>query len=392
MLMGLHSAGTFGYMLKAMKRCIPRLFLLAALLAVSTAHAAVDVAWVTVGDVGNPPDPRTGFGKVDYAYEIAAFDVTNAQYVEFLNAVDPAGGSPLRLWNRAMSAMHGGGIDFAPFAPVGAKYAVKQGYGNKPFAYGTYYDALRFANWLGNGQGGAGTETGAYTLRGAKPVPDNAATATRNPAAVIALTSEDEWYKAAYYRGGGTYALYATGTAVPSATPPTPAPNAANYDNAVGDYTDVGAYTGSPSHYGTFDQAGNIWNWNETLFPDGSRGARGNAFVHGAECLAATYRHRLDPARPGLHVGIRLVRLQQRTKQSAIQYALLIVGALLGAAGARYAWKKRNPFSASPAGRQPRRRSRASDRAPGAAGPRAGASRGRRGTPGTPPAPPRRPT
>ena len=29
--------------------------------------------------------------------------------------------------------------------------------------------------------------------------------------------------------------------------------------------TDVGAYTSSPSYYGTFDQGGNAWEWNESL-------------------------------------------------------------------------------------------------------------------------------
>ena len=37
--------------------------------------------WVTVGD--------PGFGGVDYSYRISKHEVTNTQYTEFLNAVQP---------------------------------------------------------------------------------------------------------------------------------------------------------------------------------------------------------------------------------------------------------------------------------------------------------------
>ena len=47
--------------------------------------------------------------------------------------------------------------------------------------------------------------------------------------------------------------------AAPSATP-----NTANCEVAVGGPTDVGAYTLSASPYGTFDQGGNVSEWNET--------------------------------------------------------------------------------------------------------------------------------
>ena len=34
------------------------------------------------------------FGAVDYVYRISKHEVTNAQYTEFLNAVDPTGANP----------------------------------------------------------------------------------------------------------------------------------------------------------------------------------------------------------------------------------------------------------------------------------------------------------
>jgi formylglycine-generating enzyme required for sulfatase activity len=49
--------------------------------------------WVTVGDAGNAADRRimndqtTGYGGVDYTYLMGKYEVTNAQYCAFLNAV-----------------------------------------------------------------------------------------------------------------------------------------------------------------------------------------------------------------------------------------------------------------------------------------------------------------
>ncbi|HWB60027.1 MAG TPA: SUMF1/EgtB/PvdO family nonheme iron enzyme [Chthoniobacteraceae bacterium] len=304
------------------------------------ARGAVDFPWVAVGDAGNPADPKTGFGKVDYDYEISAYDVTNAQYVEFLNTVDPSGANPLRLWNRSMSTEPGGGIDFDVNAPAGRKYSAKAGFEKKPFTFGTFFNALRFINWLNNGQGSASTEQGAYTLLGGTPAPSNGLDVIRSASAKIALASEDEWYKAAYYQGSGSYALYATGgDTPPTACAPTSAPRCANYNNAVGGYTDVGAYTGSPSHYGTYDQAGNIWNWNESIFPDHTRGLRGNAFVHEAGLLASTYRYNREPWIEGLHVGFRVVRVHPRGQLGGWGIAISLAAAALAMGGFIY-WLK----------------------------------------------------
>ena len=57
--------------------------------------------------------------------------------------------------------------------------------------------AARFVNWLSNGQGGGGTESGSSTLGGGTPF-------ARTPAARAFLPSADEWYKAAFYKGGSS--------------------------------------------------------------------------------------------------------------------------------------------------------------------------------------------
>ena len=60
---------------------------------------AADIGWVTVGDPGNPAD-ATGFGAVPYVFQIAKHEVSNEQYVEFLNAV--AKSDPHGLWSESM--------------------------------------------------------------------------------------------------------------------------------------------------------------------------------------------------------------------------------------------------------------------------------------------------
>ena len=54
-----------------------------------------------VGNAGNAPDPSTGYGAVDYNYNIGEYDVTAGQYTAFLNAV--AATDTYGLYNSSMS-------------------------------------------------------------------------------------------------------------------------------------------------------------------------------------------------------------------------------------------------------------------------------------------------
>ncbi len=62
---------------------------------------------VTVGDAGNAAD-TTGYGSVDYTYNIGKYNVTAAQYCDFLNAV--AATDTYGLYNASMSSYSGCGI------------------------------------------------------------------------------------------------------------------------------------------------------------------------------------------------------------------------------------------------------------------------------------------
>ena len=133
--------------------------------AVTVWAGTISIATVPVGDAGNQPD-TTGFGEVDYNYNIGTYDVTNNQYAAFLSAVATSN-DPYGLWKSSMASDAEGGINRTGSGPY--SYAVKSGQGNQPVAEVSWYDAVRFVNWLTNGQpigveGNGTTESGTYLI------------------------------------------------------------------------------------------------------------------------------------------------------------------------------------------------------------------------------------
>jgi formylglycine-generating enzyme len=271
------------------------------LLAAPVLAAPITIDMVTVGNPGNANDTGgTNNGAVNYSYQIGKYDVTIGQYTTFLNAADPNGTNPNGIYNALMGTdLNIAGISYTSGASAGAKYAVINNSGdssNRPITYVSWFDAARFSNWMTNGQGNGSTETGAYTLNGATT--GNAVAV--NPGATFYIPTENEWYKAAYfspnYGGVGVPGYYDYATQ--SDTPSDPGniigsgTNQANYITGAGysvtqsssysssqNYlTDVGAFSGSGSFYDTFDQSGNVYQWNDLdgLASSGSsRGLRG---------------------------------------------------------------------------------------------------------------------
>ena len=281
---------------------------------------AVTIDWVTVGDPGNAAD-ASGYGAVSDEFRIMQFEWTNSQYVEFLNAVDPSGTNPNAVYNASMGSDARGGISFPSGAASGSKYAVKPNMGNKPVNYVSWFDAARVANWLENGQGSGSTETGAYTLNGA-----TSGTAPGvNAGATYFLPTENQWYKAAYYKGGGTnagYWFYPTKTnVVPrsvSATTagdglPHPDGNSANYgvdatwNSATANVTTVGT-NGTGTAYNVFDMGGNVQEWMENNFNMASseRIIRGGSVFKSVSDLARSEREFWPASSENLWDGFRL--------------------------------------------------------------------------------------
>jgi formylglycine-generating enzyme required for sulfatase activity len=254
----------------------------------------VDIEWVVVGDPGNAADDAvmlgdrtTGYGAVDYEYEVSKYLVTNTEYAAFLNAVADES-DPYLLWFPCMdhSACYGVGSGVARTgAPGDWHYAAQPGRERRPINYVNLFSAMRFANWMNNGQGEASTETGAYDLAGGQLLPTNFLLVPRNPGAEISLTSDDEWYKAAYYDAANhRYFDYPASRDEPmTCSLPTAEPNHANCGLVTaaanpanpglrgvaswfwGDVTDVDAYPGALSPSGAYDMGGNLFQWTDTL-------------------------------------------------------------------------------------------------------------------------------
>ncbi|QDT73585.1 formylglycine-generating enzyme family protein [Lacipirellula limnantheis] len=282
---------------------------------VARTAAAVTIATVPVGHAGNAND-WTGWGGVGYEYRIGAYEVRNAEYVEFLNA--KAVSDPLGLYNANMGSNARGGITRSGVSGS-YSYAPKAGMQNKPVNYVSFYDAVRFANWLGNGQGSGDTESGAYTILGGTAEPTNGRDIVRNSGATWFLTSDNEWYKAAYHKNDGVtdhYFAYPTANDVaPAGGAPPGGSNSANISLLVGDPTDVGAYVASASPYGTFDQGGNASEWTEKLQPDFEtyRTRRGGEWNGFSSNLWAGTQFIEDPLNEHLSVGFRLATVAEAT-------------------------------------------------------------------------------
>ncbi len=315
-------------------------------LAISGSASAVAIDWVLVGDPGNAADTEvmddstTGYGAVGYAYLISKYEVTNAQYAEFLNAV--ADTDAYGVYHAEMGS--DGGITRSG-ASGSYAYAVLADSENLPVNYVSWFDTLRFANWLHNGQPNTGaqtmatTENGAYTFGTtfielgvpAPPDPEHDVT-SRNANAAVFIPTEHEWYKAAYYDPqSGSYFDYPAGfDAQTTCTAPTATLNSANCQQigVPSASRPVGSYSGSASPYGTFDQGGNVWELTAVADPQ-SNSARGGAADFAAGSLAASHR-------PGSNSGVQPeigFRVGAAVPEPGTG-SLLALG-LLGLAGAR---------------------------------------------------------
>ncbi len=267
--------------------------------------ALLAMSMVTVGNVGNTAD-TTSYGAVSYSYQIGAYDVTGSQYTAFLNAVGST--DTYGLYNASMGTDPNsyGVAQISRSGTAGTyTYAVMNSTGNRPISYVGWWEGVRFANWMSNGQPSGAqtsttTENGAYNVNGATSGNAVAANAT-NPNTGLAPTFrmplENEWYKAAYYSpnyggaGVGGYYAYATqSNSSPGSTIGSSA-NQANYANTFGHATDVGSFSGSGSFYGTFDQSGNVYQWNDLNGTAGSfRGLRGGSWYDDSFYVSSSNR------------------------------------------------------------------------------------------------------
>ncbi|MFA6135002.1 MAG: SUMF1/EgtB/PvdO family nonheme iron enzyme [Phycisphaerae bacterium] len=296
--------------------------------------------WVTVGDPGNAGawsgasysaygaertfGPDRICGAVAYAFSMGKFEVTAGQYTAFLNAV--ARTDTFGLYSPYMADPTGyWGCNIQQSGSPGSyTYSVDPEWANRPVNYVSWGDAARFANWLTHGQPAGPqdantTEDGSYLLNGATSY-EALMAVTRKTAAQggrYYIPTEDEWYKAAYYKGGGLNAGYRSFSTGNNSSLSNDLSNPDGNNNAnfyQGGYTlgspyyrtEAGDFENSQSPYGTFDQGGNVWEWNETILCPSCRGLRGGSFDRYDDYLHASHRSGDNPTNEDFNIGFRL--------------------------------------------------------------------------------------
>lgn len=244
--------------------------------------------WCTVGDNGNTADSWTGLGAVAASYQIGKYEVTVGEYALFLNAVASKEDShhlynpEIKFLTRIESQLEDG--------TTLQTYITDNP--NMPMNNVSCYSAMRYCNWLQNGiptaaEGddvvAASTEQGAYLFK----TINGKDTVSFSDNALFALPTENQWMKAAYYKGNGLDAGY-WGYPTKSFTLPNNdlknLSNLANwsYNNkSDSGLTPVDKFFQTVGPYQTCDMAGNISEWVvRTIAPEAPLevAARGGSF------------------------------------------------------------------------------------------------------------------
>ena len=239
-------------------------------------------------------------GDVAYTYRISVTEVTIAEFM-----ASGAGSGNENYWN-----------DLAP-RTVGT---------NAPVSKVSLYEAMKYCNWLTSGDINNGLyEDKGGGVWGAKM---DRATVMAGSVNYFALPTDDEWYKAAYFKPDGSgYSLYANGT---DEVPTWGTANGWNYYsgsflNSWPNFVWTAGYGGQEQN-GTYNMMGNVWEWKETS----SGGAvRGGAYNDGESYFRSSYSTGSDPLAEYDSIGFRIVAIPEPST------------ALLLAAGGCIAWLAR---------------------------------------------------
>jgi formylglycine-generating enzyme required for sulfatase activity len=184
-------------------------------------------------------------------FRLRRYPVTVAEYERFVDA----GG----YGNREYWAAGG----FGKFQPP-EKWEDQRRYPNRPVVGVSWYEAAAYCAWFG-----------------------------------ARLPTEAEWERAARGPVRGSKAWrYPWGDDSPDAT-------RANYDNGPGHPTPVGLYPEGRSAEGVHDLAGNVWEWTNDRYDEGTKVLRGGSWFYVPEYLRVSVRGRNEPSFRNVVIGFR---------------------------------------------------------------------------------------
>jgi formylglycine-generating enzyme required for sulfatase activity len=221
-------------------------------------------------DVGDP-DAQPARQIYLKSFRIARYEVTNAQYAQYLNVtdekVDRCGGHiclDTQLENPQSHILCRQG-----------RYVVEEGYEQHPVRNVSWYGAQAYCEYLD-----------------------------------MRLPTEAEWEKAARGSDGRTYPWGNTAD-----------PTKLNAGGRIGDTTAVGSHPDGASPYGVQDMAGNVWEWTadwyeaypgnryrSSFFGQNYKVVRGGSWNHPDTDARAAHRDMAHPARRIHVVGFRCAR------------------------------------------------------------------------------------
>ncbi len=250
----------------------------------------IEMEFVTIGHPGNTGDEANVVngahpGAVDRVYRIGKYEVTADQWAAVTAADASVGGTG--TWS-----------------------------GSQPAGNVNWLEAARFCNWLTSGR----SSDGAYRFTGSGALASiDRAAAQGRYAVVYVLPTENEWYKAAYFKADGSgYTLYATGDELPVAG------TNANYRHAVNGGEPWVVGTGSVENNGTYDMNGNVLEWNESAFDptdslDTNRVVRGGSAASEYNLLHARGRGKGGVVAEFERVGFRVAAVDGLATPAVIE-------------------------------------------------------------------------
>ncbi len=211
--------------------------------------------YVTIGDAGNKAD-KNGHGSVGYEYKISTHEVNLTEFAKAVEADSRVGNGNENYWNDGVRR-------------VGEK---------GPASMVSWYEAAKYCNWMTSGNAYKGAygfdKDGKLTsVMSRKEILDSGSL-------YYVLPTEDEWYKAAYFRGplgSDLWSLYANGTD----EAPKAGKEGSNYNNVLKEPNCTWEIGGALEQNDTYNMMGNVWEWLEgdPLASGGEGFFRGGSYI-----------------------------------------------------------------------------------------------------------------